>query len=77
MDTLPCVFTVTEGWKKMRLAGSPQCLRGEVLTCDFNPRILNEFALRNVSAHACVSQVYAPQTKVLEGGTKDEIRIFD
>jgi hypothetical protein len=43
----------------------------------FQPRILNEFALRNVSAHACVSQVYAPQTKILEGGTKDEIRIFD
>jgi hypothetical protein len=40
-------------------------------------RILNEFALRNVSAHACVSQVYAPQTKVLEGLTKDEIQVFD
>jgi hypothetical protein len=24
-----------------------------------------------------VQQMYAPQTKILEGGTKDEIRIFD
>jgi hypothetical protein len=23
------------------------------------------------------NQVYAPQTKILEGGTKDEIQIFD
>jgi hypothetical protein len=22
-------------------------------------------------------EIYAPQTKILEGGTKDEIRIFD
>jgi hypothetical protein len=24
-----------------------------------------------------IAQFYAPQTKILEGGTKDEIRIFD
>jgi hypothetical protein len=41
------------------------------------PQLKNETFIQNITDPRTGKQVDAPQTKILEGGTKDEIQIFD